>query len=142
MGLTVSVIPSLLYRDANAGIAWLKAALGFEEKAVYRDENGVVEHAELVLGRDAGGGMLMLGTAGRNLQTAAWYAMPDECGNRVTGAVYLIVPDCGPVYEEAKATGAEVLLELRTMDYGGQAFTVRDPEGHIWSVGEYDPWKV
>ena len=26
------------------------------------------------------------------------------------------------------------------MDYGGQAFTVQDPEGHHWSVGEYDPW--
>ena len=33
-----------------------------------------------------------------------------------------------------------MLLDLREMDYGGKAFTVRDPEGHIWAVGEYDPW--
>jgi uncharacterized glyoxalase superfamily protein PhnB len=33
-------------------------------------------------------------------------------------------------------------MELRTMDYGGKAFTVRDPEGYTWAVGEYDPWKA
>jgi uncharacterized glyoxalase superfamily protein PhnB len=27
------------------------------------------------------------------------------------------------------------------MDYGGRAFAVVDPEGYVWSVGEYDPWK-
>ena len=26
------------------------------------------------------------------------------------------------------------------MDYGGKAFSVRDPEGYLWSAGEYDPW--
>ncbi|HEY6251202.1 MAG TPA: glyoxalase, partial [Candidatus Angelobacter sp.] len=24
--------------------------------------------------------------------------------------------------------------------YGGRAFTCRDPEGHLWNVGSYDPW--
>ncbi len=27
------------------------------------------------------------------------------------------------------------------MDYGGKAFTCRDPEGHVWNIGEYDPWE-
>jgi hypothetical protein len=27
-------------------------------------------------------------------------------------------------------------------DYGGKAFIVRDPEGHIWSIGEYIPWST
>jgi len=26
------------------------------------------------------------------------------------------------------------------MEYGGKAFVVKDPEGYVWSVGEYDPW--
>jgi len=26
------------------------------------------------------------------------------------------------------------------MEYGGKAFSVQDPEGYLWSVGEYDPW--
>ena len=31
-------------------------------------------------------------------------------------------------------------MQLQTMEYGGQAFTARDPEGYSWAVGEYDPW--
>ena len=68
------------------------------------------------------------------------YATPGEIDGRVTSPLYLIVPDCNPVWESAKAAGAEVVGELKTMDYGGQAFSVRDPEGYLWSVGEYSPW--
>ena len=25
-------------------------------------------------------------------------------------------------------------------DYGSREFTVKDPEGHSWSVGTYNPW--
>ena len=52
----------------------------------------------------------------------------------------LVVADCAPVWERAKAAGAEVVMELKEMEYGGKAFSVRDPEGYLWSVGEYDPW--
>ena len=135
---TVTVIPSVLYRDANAGIEWLKTALGFTEHVVYRDREGRVEHAELLLDN----GMLMLGTAGLNQESATWSVQPDECGGKATGGVYLVVKNCTPVWEQALAVGAEVLQTLRTMSYGGQAFTIRDPEGHLWSVGEYDPWTV
>ena len=135
-GQTVSVIPSATYKDANGAIEWLKRVLGFTEHAVYRSADRAVQHAELLFGN----GMFMLGTAGLNAETGTWNATPSECGGRVTGGSYLIVKDCTPVWERVKADGAEVLLLLRTMDYGGQAFTVRDPEGHIWSVGEYDPW--
>ena len=62
-------------------------------------------------------------------------------GNRETRSVYLIVSDCGPIYATAKAAGAEMIRDLSEMDYGGKAFTCRDPEGHLWSLGEYDPWE-
>jgi len=65
---------------------------------------------------------------------------PEEIGGRVTSPLYLIVKDCVPVWERAKAAGAEVAMELKEMEYGGKAFSVRDPEGYLWSVGEYDPW--
>jgi uncharacterized glyoxalase superfamily protein PhnB len=137
-GSTVTVIPSVLYRDANAGIEWLKKVLGFTEHAVYRDGDGNVQHAELLFGN----GMLMVGTAGLNKQTTEWMVLPADIGGKNTGGSYLIVRDCTPVWERTQTAGAEVLLPLRTMDYGGQAFTVRDPEGHTWSLGEYDPWNV
>jgi uncharacterized glyoxalase superfamily protein PhnB len=135
-GLTVHVIPAVRYRDADAAIAWLVKTLGFTEHAVYRNPKGVIGHAELLLGN----GMVMLGSVGENQETAHWYRQPSECGNTVTATMYLVVPDCAPVYERARAAGAEILIELQIMGYGGGSFTVRDPEGQIWSVGEYDPW--
>ncbi len=137
-GQTVTVIPSAAYKDANAAIEWLKRVLGFTEHAVYRTPDGAVQHAELLFGN----GMFMLGTVGLNAETAGLNTTPAECGGRTTGGSYLIVKDCTPVWERAKAAGAEIVLPLRTMSYGGQAFTVRDPEGQMWSLGEYDPWTV
>jgi uncharacterized glyoxalase superfamily protein PhnB len=135
-GSTITVIPSIVFHDAATGIEWLKTALGFAEHAVYRNAEGIVQHAELLLGN----GMLMVGTAGLNPQMATLVAVPNDVGGQNTGGAYLVVKDCTPVWQQALAAGAEVILPLTTMDYGGQAFTVRDPEGHLWSVGEYDPW--
>ena len=131
-----NIIPTLRVQDAPAAIDWLCDVLGFHRHAVYTGSDNTIAHAELTLG----GGMIMLGSAssanpfGRNI------VQPDGIDNRVTSPMYVVVPDCGPVYERAKAAGAEFLAEMRTMDYGGQAFTVRGPEGFIWSLGEYDPW--
>ena len=131
------LIPSLRYKDAHAAIAWLEKAFGFVRHAVYDGPDGTVAHAELTLGS----GMIMLGSASNPGPNAKFYATPAEIDGRVTSPLYLIAADCEPVYANAKAAGAEVVMELKTMDYGGKAFTVRDPEGYLWSVGEYDPWK-
>jgi uncharacterized glyoxalase superfamily protein PhnB len=38
------------------------------------------------------------------------------------------------------AAGAQVERELADMDYGSREFSVRDPEGNLWSFGTYDPF--
>ena len=124
------------YRDAHAAIEWLCSVLGFHRHAVYTGPENTVGHAELTLG----GGMIMLGSASNPNAHPERTGHPQEIGGRVTSPVYVVVPDCGPVYARVQASGAEILAELRTMDYGGQAFAVVDPEGYIWSLGEYDPW--
>ncbi len=131
------VIPSFRYRDAQAAIVWLETVLGFSRKAVYEKADGTVEHAELTLGT----GMIMLGSASNVSPYPHKAGTPVELGGKVTSPAYLIVEDCEPVWERAQGAGAEVLLTLTTMPYGGKAFTVSDPEGFVWSVGEYDPWK-
>ena len=131
-----TLMPSLRYRDAYAGIEWLERALGFVRHAVYPGPDNTVGHAEL----RHRSGMIMLGSASN--PNGEHQVSPADAGNRVTSPLYLIVPDCEPVYASAKAAGAEILMDLRTMDYGGKAFSVRDPEGYQWSVGEYDPWRV
>lgn len=50
------------------------------------------------------------------------------------------VNDCAAHCAQAKAAGAEIVDDLETRDYGGSGYSARDPEGHLWSFGDYDPW--
>ena len=131
------IIPSLRYKDAHAAIEWLVRAFGMQKQAVYDGPDGTVAHAQLTYGT----GMVMLGSSTNASPHGHLYATPAEIGGRVTSPLYLIAEDCEAMYASAKAAGAKVVMELTTMDYGGQAFTVVDPEGYLWSVGQYDPWK-
>jgi hypothetical protein len=31
-------------------------------------------------------------------------------------------------------------MEPEDKPYGGRGYAARDPEGHVWSFGSYDPW--
>lgn len=130
-----TIVPVLRYRDAPAAIAFLCSAFGFAEHLVVRDEGNVIHHAQLSLGN----GMIMLASP-RDDAFGRHMAMPDEIGGRETQTAYVIVPDADAHYVRARAAGAEILREIRTEDYGGRGYTCRDPEGHIWSFGTYDPW--
>lgn len=121
--------PTLSYRDARAAIAFLRDAFGFEERCAYArdDDPSVVEHAEL---RWPPGGGVMLGTAGKD---------DGPFGSRVPGndAVYVVCDDPDGLFARATAAGAAVVRGLADEDYGSRGFTVRDPEGNLWSFGTY-----
>lgn len=130
-----TVIPCLMYRDALAAIEWLCRAFGFQEKAVYRDDDGGVLHAELTLG----GGMIMLGTIKDN-DYGSLVDQPDQNRGLETQSPYLVVDEVETLYQRVQDNGGEIVIELSAPDYGGQHFTCRDPEGHLWNLGSYDPW--
>lgn len=132
-----TLIPCLRYRDAHATIDWLCRAFGFEKHAVYDDDAGGVAHAQLVHGH----GMLMLGSV-RDDAFGRHIAQPDEVGGRETQCTYVIVADCRAHYEHAKAAGAVIVDDCEEKDYGGTGYSCRDPEGHLWSFGSYDPWRT
>ena len=130
-----TIMPCLRYRDAPAAIEWLCNTLGFAAQLVVRNEDDSVAHAQLTYGN----GMIMLGSVvdseyGRLLKE------PAEIGTFVTQTSYLVVNDADQVYERAVEAGAPILLDLQDEEYGGRGFTCRDPEGHVWSIGTYDPW--
>jgi uncharacterized glyoxalase superfamily protein PhnB len=132
---TVStIIPALQYRDARAAITFLCEAFGFETKAIYEGEGGTIAHAELTFGN----GMIMLGSANET-DYGRLLRRPAEVGT-VTMTAYLIVDDCDAHFARAKAAGAQIVLEPTTQDYGGRDYTCKDPEGHVWTFGTYDPW--
>jgi uncharacterized glyoxalase superfamily protein PhnB len=132
-----SVICGMRYRNAAAAIEWLCNVLGFARHAVYAGADGSIQHAELTLG----GGMIMLGSIRDN--EFGWHMkQPDEIGAAETRSEYLIVSDADEVYRRVKTAGAEIVIDIKDEGYGGRGFTCRDPEGRIWSVGTYDPWKA
>ncbi len=124
-----AVWPILAFRDARAASRFLVEAFGFEERAVYaRDEDpSIVEHGEL---RWPLGGGIMFGSAGKD---------DSPFGQRAPGndSVYVVCDDPDALFERASAAGAEIVRPLKDEDYGSRGFTVRDPEGNLWSFGTY-----
>jgi uncharacterized glyoxalase superfamily protein PhnB len=120
--------PNLLYADADAAIEWLERTLGFERGEVHRDDDGKIAHAELSLDSS----VIMLGTAGVGRE-------PFRSLGAGGGLVYVAVDDVDSLYERARGAGADVALELMDTDYGSRDFTLRDPEGTLWSFGTYRP---
>jgi uncharacterized glyoxalase superfamily protein PhnB len=130
-----TVMPALRYRNAPAAIDWLCQVFGFERHAVYEGASGTIGHAELTLN----GGMIMLGSA-KDDEYGSRFKSPDEVGGFETRSAYIVVPDADAVHARAVAAGAAIIRPLQNTDYGSREFAVKDPEGHSWSVGTYDPW--
>jgi uncharacterized glyoxalase superfamily protein PhnB len=131
-----TIIPCLRYRDAPAAIEWLCRAFGFEKRLVVPGENGTIAHAQLTLG----GGMVMLGSTDHDSEFGRLIAQPGDIGDRETQCCSLTVADADAHYARAKAAGARIIMELKDNDFGGRGYACRDPEGHHWWIGSYDPW--
>lgn len=130
-----SIMPALRYRDAAAAIDWLTNVFGFERHAVYAGPGGLIHHAELKLG----GGMIMLGSC-KDDEYGRGFKIPAELGDVETRSAYIIVNDADAVYAKAQTAGGKIVRKIQNTDYGSREFTVKDPEGHSWSVGTYNPW--
>jgi uncharacterized glyoxalase superfamily protein PhnB len=120
--------PIVSYEDADAAIEWLKKAFGAEELAVYKGEDGKVEHMELTFE----GAVVMGGTKG-----AGELAGKADQGHPVW--IYLVVSDPDGHHERAAAAGAEVVIPLRDEEYGSRGYSALDLEGNVWSFGTYRP---
>jgi uncharacterized glyoxalase superfamily protein PhnB len=130
-----NVIPCLRYRNAPAAIEWLCQTFGFEKQLVVPNEDGTIAHAQLSFGN----GMIMLGST-NDTPYGRMIKQPDEIGRAETQSAYVIVADADVIYANAKAAGAEIVMEIKDEDYGGRGFSCRDLEGRLWSFGTYDPW--
>src|SRR5699024_269944 len=135
---TATIIPGMRYQDAPAAIEWLCNTFGFEKQLVVPNDDGTIAHAQLTFGN----GRIMLGAVregdrdfDKNIN------QPEAMGGAETQTPYLIVTDADAIYEQAKEAGAEIVMDIKDEDYGGRGFSCRDPEGHLWNFGTYDPWE-
>jgi len=130
-----NLILCLCYRDLPAALEWLCAVFDFERRHVVEDEQAGILHAQLGFGSS----LLMLGPVD-DAREDRLLSQPDEVGGVATQGIYVIVTSADALYTKAKAAGAQIVRELKDEDYGGRGFSCRDPEGHLWSFGTYDPW--
>lgn len=138
MNTRATLIPCLRYEDAHAAIDWLCRVFGFEKHAVYEGPDNTVAHAQL----NFGNGMLMLGSVDNGSDYGKFIAQPGSVGGKSTQSIYVVTTDPDEIYARAKAAGAKIVLEIVDQDYGGRGFSCTDLEGHLWSFGSYDPWKI
>ena len=131
-----TVIPGLRYADAATAIDWLCDAFGFEKHLVVQAETGTIDHAQLTFGN----GMIMLGST-RDDEFGQMIRQPADIDGAETQAPYVLVDDVDGHYERAQAAGAAIIYGPEDQPYGGRLYTCRDPEGHLWSFGSYDPWE-
>lgn len=120
------------YRDAYAAMDFLEQAFGFERVLVVHAEGGLVAHAQLRFGT----GMIMLGSE-RPGAEAADLASPGSA--TPTMGVYCRIDDVDSLFARAQSVGAEVVRPLNDTDYGSRDCAFRDPEGQVWSFGDYRP---
>jgi len=115
---TPNIFPFMRFADADAALEWLTQAFGFQQRAVHRDDQGAIRHAEMSLGA----GTIMFGQ-----------------GNPHDQGVYVAVEDADAHYEQAKAAGTEITREIEDTPYGAREYSARDLAGHTWSFGTYRP---
>jgi uncharacterized glyoxalase superfamily protein PhnB len=131
-----SLVPLMRYRDVSAAIEWLCTALGFEKQVAVSDPDGGVYYAQLTYGNS----LIMLGSV-RDTELDKLMRQPDEVGGIETQSCYLVVEDADAHYAHATAAGAEIVLDIKSDGLGRRGYSCKDPEGHIWNFGTYNPWK-
>ena len=115
----VTVTPVLVYPDVRAAVAWLESAFGFEERV----RIGETHRAQLRVGSD---GAVVVADVGGDR------AVPS--GDGVTHVVKVRVPDVDAAFDRARASGARVVEELTTWEYGERSGVVEDIGGHRWEL--------
>jgi uncharacterized glyoxalase superfamily protein PhnB len=119
---------ALCYVDPRAALAWLEAAFGFEVTMLIEDDTGAVVHSQMSFGDS----MVMIGA-----EWSADHKSPRSIGGKNTQTLHIQVPaDIDAHCERARAAGAEIIMEPEDQFYGDRSYRCRDPEGHIWTIGQ------
>ena len=121
-----AIYPVLRYADADAAVTFLAEAFGFVPGEMNRDEVGAIVHGTLTWAN----GMVMISQS---------RAVADDPFDLGPGCLYLAVDDPDAHFARAAAAGAETVMEPTDQPYGSREYAARDPEGHVWCFGTYQP---
>jgi PhnB protein len=124
------VVPYLTLRDGNAAITFYEKAFGATliYKMPAKDEKRLL-HASLNLN----GGVVMLSDEFPESGEGGTEAPPTLGGTAVT--IHIEVDDADRWWKRAVDAGASVQMPLDNMFWGARYGKLKDPFGHVWSIG-------
>lgn len=130
-GTRTLLVAYLSYRDAPSALLWL-AAVGFAVRVRQDTPDGLVAHAEAVLGQ----AVVMVASAVED------YTVTPLVGRSTGDGLYLTFDTARAVdewFERAVAAGASPVIAPEDAEWGARRARVLDPEGKEWSAGTYVP---
>ena len=121
--------PHLTVRDAAAMMEFYKKAFGAVEKrrAPGPDGKGVM-HAEMQVGDS---------TFFLNDEFPPMGAFSPLAVKGTAVTLHLMVEDADRQFQQATDAGAEVVMPLADQFWGDRYGIVKDPSGHLWSIGSH-----
>ncbi|MEO1225645.1 MAG: VOC family protein [Pseudomonadota bacterium] len=119
---------AVVYKDPDAALDWLEKAFGFERSMVITDADGNLSHAEMTVGEC----YLMVGA-----EWAGHVASPASVGGKNTQSIHVhLDADLDAHCDRARAAGADVVRQPEDQFYGDRVYSVKDPEGHVWTFAQ------
>jgi uncharacterized glyoxalase superfamily protein PhnB len=129
-----NLMPLMRYRELAEAMSWLEEAFGFEKQIAVSDSDGEVIYGQMTYR----GSLIMMGAV-RDTDLDKLMRQPDEVGGVETQSCYIVVDDADAHYARALDAGADVMLDIKSDGLGRRGYSCRDPQGHIWNFGTYNP---
>jgi PhnB protein len=123
-----TVTPYLAVDDAAEAIDFYKSAFGAKERVRMDAPGGKIGHAELEIGDS----VVMLADPFPHASTTP----PSDAG-ATTAAIVMYIDDVDAVVKKAVDEGARITEEVEDKVWGDRFGTIRDPFGHVWSIGTH-----
>ena len=127
------LFPTMRYRDAPRAIEWLVDVLDFQKHVVY-GEGDFVAHAQLKISN----GMIMV-SSWKQGPFDKLLKIPSDIEGYNTQSCYIYLDNLEEHYKKVRDKGVEIVIPMVTEEHGS-SYVVRDPEGYIWSFGDYNPY--
>lgn len=129
------VVPYLSLNDATAAIAFYERAFSAQVAAKHMAEDGKrVMHCSLLIN----GGVVMLADEFPEFSGGRPPENPKALGGSGV-VIHLDLKDADPLWNQAVAAGAKVLMPLEDQFWGDRYGMLVDPFGHKWALFTHKP---
>ena len=120
--------PYLIIKGAAAALDFYKKAFGATELFRMAGPDGRIGHAEIRIGDSH----IMLADEVPGMG----FLSPQTLGGSPI-SLMLYVPDVDKVFQQAVAAGATSQRPVQNQFYGDRSGTLKDPFGHVWTIGTH-----